>query len=161
MASQFCQFCGAGMEPDSTFCQACGKSQSAQAVQATPAQQTYSAPSQANAAPQQQYAPNTTPQYNHSAAYNAGMQAALDAPLKVGDYVGMFLLMCIPIVRFIMILVWGFGSSSNVNKKNFARAVMILFVIGLVLSIIFGIVFGAILFPLISDAINEYGNTIY
>ncbi len=152
MASQFCQYCGAGMEPNSTFCQACGKSQSAQAAPAAPAQQAYTAP-------QQQY--NTTPQYNPNTAYNAGVQAALDAPLKVGEYIGMFLLMCIPIVRFIMILIWGFGSSSNTNKKNFARAVMILFVIGLALSIVFGILFGAVLFPLISDAINEYGSSMY
>lgn len=162
MASQFCQYCGAGMEPNSTFCQACGKSQSAQAAPAAPAQQAYTAPSPAYTAPQQQYSnPNSTPQYNPNTAYNAGVQSALDAPLKVGDYVGMFLLMCIPIVRFIMILVWGFGSSSNTNKKNFARAVMILFVIGLALSIVFGILFGAVLFPLISDAFNEYGSSMY
>lgn len=145
MASQFCQYCGAGMEINSTFCQACGKAQAAQATQT------------AASTPVQQYN-TTTPQYNPN-AYNPNAQSNLDAPLKVGDYIGMFLLMCVPIVRFIMILVWGFGSSSNTNKKNFARAVMILCVIMIAISIVLGILFGAVLMPIIQEYIDQYGSS--
>ena len=49
MANQFCQHCGAGMEPNATFCQSCGKAQ-------TPA----------SAAPV--YTPAPQPQYTHNAA---------------------------------------------------------------------------------------------
>jgi hypothetical protein len=54
-------------------------------------------------------------------------------PLSVGQYIGMFLLMSIPIVNLIMPLVWAFGGSVNTNKKNFARAFLILCVATLVL----------------------------
>lgn len=157
MASQFCQYCGAGMETNSTFCQACGKAQVSQAAEPTPVQQPNPAPSPTYAAPQQQYN-TTTPQYNPN-AYNPNAQSNLDAPLKVGEYIGMFLLMCIPIVRFIMILVWGFGSSSNTNKKNFARAIMILWVIMVVLSVVLIILFGAVLMPIIQEYIDQYGSS--
>ncbi|MHB1452836.1 MAG: zinc ribbon domain-containing protein [Saccharofermentanales bacterium] len=150
MASQFCQYCGAGMDPDSTFCQACGKAQAAP-------EQPGPAPAAAYTPPQQQYN-TTTPQYNPNVAYNSSVQGNLDAPLKVGEYIGMMLLMCIPIVRFIMVLVWGFGSTSNTNKKNFARAIMILFVIMIAVSIVIGILFGAILMPLIQEYIDEVGS---
>jgi hypothetical protein len=33
---------------------------------------------------------------------------------------------------------WSFGGSVNPNKKNYARAMLIVFVTGLILSIIFG-----------------------
>jgi len=50
----------------------------------------------------------------------------------------MFLLLCIPIVNFILLLVWSFGGNVNQNKKNYARATLLLMVIGVVLSIVFG-----------------------
>jgi len=42
----------------------------------------------------------------------------------------------IPFIGFIMLLVWAFGSQTNPNKKNWARAILILMLIGIVLSII-------------------------
>lgn len=38
----------------------------------------------------------------------------------------MLLLMCVPILNVILLFVWGFGSSANLNKKNLARASLIL-----------------------------------
>jgi predicted neutral ceramidase superfamily lipid hydrolase len=48
----------------------------------------------------------------------------------------MFILMAIPLVNLIMLFVWGFSSSENTNKKNFARASLILLVIAIVLWIV-------------------------
>lgn len=36
------------------------------------------------------------------------------------------------------LFMWSFGGSVNPNKKNYARAMLIVFVTGLILSIIFG-----------------------
>ncbi len=47
-------------------------------------------------------------------------------PPGVGQYIGMFLLMCVPFLNIIVLFVWGFGSSVNPNKKNFARAALIM-----------------------------------
>jgi hypothetical protein len=57
-------------------------------------------------------------------------------PLPVWKYIGIFLLRAIPIVGIVMIFVWAFGSSCNRNTKNYARAVLITFVIFLVLSLV-------------------------
>ncbi len=48
----------------------------------------------------------------------------------------MLFLMCIPILNLILLFVWGFGSTVNLNKKNFARAALILLVIGIIFSIV-------------------------
>lgn len=57
-------------------------------------------------------------------------------PLPVWKYMGIFILTGIPIINLIMVLVWSFGSSCNRNTKNFARAVLIFWIIGLILAIV-------------------------
>lgn len=61
-----------------------------------------------------------------------------DAPLSMGQFLGMMLLTCIPIVGFILLLVWAFSGSSNENKKNYARAALIMAIIFTVLWFILG-----------------------
>lgn len=59
-----------------------------------------------------------------------------NSPLSLGQYLVMMLLMFIPLVNIVLLFVWGFGNY-NVNKKNFARAQLIVMAIGIVLSILF------------------------
>lgn len=47
------------------------------------------------------------------------------------------LLMVIPIANIVMLFVWGFGSSGNLNRKNWAKAALIWMAIGVVCSILF------------------------
>lgn len=61
-----------------------------------------------------------------------------DAPLSMGQFLGMMLLTCIPVVGLILLLVWAFSGSSNENKKNFARAELIMAIIFTVLWLILG-----------------------
>ncbi len=77
-------------------------------------------------------------------------------PLPIWKYMGMMLLTGIPIIGFIMILVWSFGSSFNKNTRNYARAVLILGIIGFVLAIVTLIVNWA----MIQYLIDNY-NSIY
>lgn len=56
------------------------------------------------------------------------------APLTVGQYIGMFLLLMIPIANIILLFVWAFGGDINLNKKNYARASLIL---GLIVSVLY------------------------
>ena len=49
------------------------------------------------------------------------------------------ILLAIPIVGLIMCFVWAFGTG-NLNRRNFARAALILMAVGILLSIIFGAV---------------------
>lgn len=46
--------------------------------------------------------------------------------------------MLVPILSIVPLSMWGFGGPVNPNKKNFARAVLIVGAAGVVLSIVFG-----------------------
>ena len=63
--------------------------------------------------------------------------------MSVGQYLISYLILCIPIAGFIMMLMWAFGSNVNINKKNWMRATFIWGIIIAVLYIIFAIVFAA------------------
>ena len=113
----FCENCGNKLPEGAKFCGGCG-------AKTEPVQPAYTASYY-----QQAYAP---PQ---PAAYSG--QPGTE-PLRVGQYIGMLLLMCVPILGVILLFVWSFGGSVNLNKKNYARAMLIVCAIGLILSIIFG-----------------------
>lgn len=57
--------------------------------------------------------------------------------VTIGDWVITMILMCIPVVNFIMLLVWAFSNSTPVSKANWAKASLIFMVIGFVLLILF------------------------
>ena len=61
-------------------------------------------------------------------------------PISMWGYFGYELLFGIPVIGFIILLVFAFGGSGNINLKNFARSkfcyVILLFVIFVVLAAI-------------------------
>lgn len=57
------------------------------------------------------------------------------SPLSVGSYLVMLIVSAIPLVGLIMMFVWGFGNS-NRNRKNFARASLILTAVGIVIFLL-------------------------
>ena len=59
-------------------------------------------------------------------------------PISMWGYFGYSLLFAIPLVGFILICVFSFGGTRNVNLKNYARSFFCWFI---VLLIILGIVF--------------------
>ncbi|MBD3615543.1 MAG: hypothetical protein HUJ22_03145 [Gracilimonas sp.] len=66
--------------------------------------------------------------------------------MSLKDWVISVLISFIPMVGFIMLLVWSFSDSTNPNKKNWARATVIIFAAFFVLYLIFAFVFmGAIM----------------
>jgi len=81
------------------------------------------------------------PVYAPSPAYAPPMQMAplgYAPPLSMGQYLVTFLLMGIPLLNVILLFVWGFGSSTNPNKKNLARAILLMSVIGFAIWAIVG-----------------------
>jgi predicted nucleic acid-binding Zn ribbon protein len=138
----FCPKCGATVENGTRFCSECGTD--VLAAQAAPtgnaaqpqyARNTYGTPPPPPAPPQPrpQYG---YPQYPQPVNPN-------DAPLSVGQFILTMIVFAIPLVGFIMMLVWAFSSDVNKNRKNYSRAALILWVIGVVISIVLLIVAGA------------------
>jgi len=67
--------------------------------------------------------------------------------MSVKDWLITMLIMAIPVVGLVMLFVYAFGDSGNVNLKNWAKAQLIVMaiVLGLVLLglIVFGSIFAA------------------
>ncbi|MBQ7891091.1 MAG: hypothetical protein IJ359_02940 [Erysipelotrichaceae bacterium] len=62
------------------------------------------------------------------------------AIVSTWEFLGAMLLMCIPVLGWILLLVWALGGCRKINKRNFARASVILIVIGLLVSFAIGLV---------------------
>jgi len=150
--TRFCLNCGSPVEENSTFCTACGT-----AMEAAPAAtqtQPAAAPPQQAASPyqqdtkqqyqQQQSYQQAAPQYTQSnyAAEMPPAKGSIYEPISVLGYIGISLLMCIPIVGIVLALYWAF-KSKKVNRRNFARAMLIMMVVAMIISLIFGFIIGA------------------
>lgn len=57
-------------------------------------------------------------------------------PISMWGYFGYELLFAIPVVGFIILLVFAFGGSGNVNVKNFARSKFCIFILSLVIFLV-------------------------
>jgi hypothetical protein len=76
-------------------------------------------------------------------------------PVKTGDWFLTMLITAIPLVGLIMLFVWAFGSGTNPNKANWAKASLIWYLVAVVIAIIFIVVFGALLFSGLSSSSFE------
>ena len=81
-----------------------------------------------------------------------GMQPSTE-PLSVKEWFVTLFITYIPLVGLIMLLVWAFDSSTNINKKNFAKASLIWMLIGIALAILFLIAFAGLIMSL-GDSYN-------
>lgn len=154
--AQYCRSCGSTLEEGAQFCRTCG---AAAAQPAAP--QQYTAPVAPQPAAQQGYAPPYAAPYSPPAPppayYAAGAQPVAWAPVGVGEYIGMMFLTAIPLVGLILLITWAFGSQTNPSKRNYARAILILMVIG----IVFSILLSATLLPLLSNMIDSMSGYTY
>lgn len=48
----------------------------------------------------------------------------------------------LPIIGFILVLVWAFDSTTNIHKKNWAKGNLLIMILGMVLVFFFLFVFG-------------------
>jgi hypothetical protein len=56
--------------------------------------------------------------------------------LTVGDWMIILLLISIPIINIIMLFVWALSSDTNETKSNFAKAVLMWFVVIIIIWIL-------------------------
>ena len=60
--------------------------------------------------------------------------------MSTSDWLVTFLVLMIPCVNIIMLFIWGFSGTGNLNRRNAARAYLILYAIIFALVIIFYVV---------------------
>lgn len=75
-----------------------------------------------------------TPPQPSANYYN--MQSTNNEPVTIGGWIGVFFLSVLPLVNLIMLFVWAFSSSTKQSLKNYARAVLILSLIGTILIVV-------------------------
>lgn len=130
-----CPNCKAQFPDGIVFCNNCGSKLEAEI------------PVQQNAYQQQQYQQQSPVYQQPAPAYQqpaAPAQNELTRPMRTGEFFLTTFLIGLPLVGFILCLVWAFGSSANENKRNFCRAQLIWVLIALVISILFGVIAAAV-----------------
>ena len=86
---------------------------------------------------QPQY-PQQQGQYSQQPAsgYAGGGYQGNTSVMSVKDWIITYLLMCIPFANFVFLFMWAFGSSGNVNRKNWAKASLLWTAIMLIFMIV-------------------------
>lgn len=141
-----CKKCGRELPEDAKFCGVCGTPtatlsdytapmtpQAAAPVPGDTATAQNSAPSSTYAAPKPTY---TAPQPTYHTDTYVPQPADNRAPLTTGQYMLMDLLMVVPVVNVVMLMIWAFGDSANLNRKAWSRSRLIWIGIGLAVTIV-------------------------
>ena len=147
--AKFCTQCGATLPDETRFCTECGATLPGGADPAPPPPQAES-PIQ-SPPPQQSAPPPQQPVYQQPAYQQPAPPAPppIDPdrppkgskyePISTGGFIGIFLLLCIPIIGFILMIVWACGGCRKVTKRALARAMLIFTAITLVITLVLGL----------------------
>ena len=122
----FCSKCSAKIPDGSLFCPECGQ-------KLVSAAQSY--PQGPQVRQQPQYVPPRERQTRVSPVVQP-VSDPLRAPLSTGNFFWMPVLIGIPLVGLILLLVWAFSKDVNVNRKNYARSVLIWILVTAILAVL-------------------------
>lgn len=157
----FCTNCGTQVADGVKFCTSCGTPIAATAPSAeqppvTPPQAAQQPPVAASPPIQRPtVAPPPPPVYTAPSAATVYQEE----PISTGSYIGILLLLLIPIVNLICVIIWACGGSRKRNKTNLARALLVWMLIGTVLACLVFFV-GSLLFGDQIEALKEFGSQI-
>lgn len=125
-------------------------------VQSVPQQPTAQPVQQMPQQPPVQPMPQSVPQPVPARPVNpvdaAPKQGSAYEPISTGGYIGIFLLMGVPLVGFIFTIVWACGGCRKISKRNLSRAALILMLIGIIITAVCAVV-GYIFTDMVIDAL--------
>lgn len=92
--------------------------------------------------------PQATPPY---VAQSVQVVQPAQNQMTLGNWLVTMLVLSIPLVGFIMLLVWAFGGSDQPSRKTYCQATLLWGVIAIVLVILIMLIFGASLGAIMSS----------
>lgn len=127
----FCRECGAEIKENGRFCPACGTE--VRLVRKTePVKEEVTVKKETTSSSRE----NTVQQTAQQTVADTDNRN-MDEVMSVWSYVILFIIGAIPIIGIIVIIVFAINSS-NKNKTNYCRAIIVLWLIGVVLMLLFG-----------------------
>ncbi len=103
-----------------------------------------------SAASGEQFNPYTTPPPSDSKYASVG----------VWSYVGMMVLFSLPVIGFILAIIWAFDAR-NINRRNYARAILVLTAIIFLLSTVITVVGIVLLYDVIKEIMESFPQNGY
>ncbi|NPV91266.1 MAG: hypothetical protein HPY50_10905 [Firmicutes bacterium] len=114
----FCETCGEKLLGASSFCVGCGSKIGSPG------------PVAHQAAAQETLPPVSMRHSSHTWTPPVGLHDARERePLTTGQYLLMFLLLSLPLLNLVLLFKWSFWPGGNINRRNFARASLVVFLI--------------------------------
>lgn len=159
---KFCAECGTKLEDGDLFCPECGTK--AEVVQPVAVAEPQPQP-EPEPQPQPQPQPQPVPQAESDPR---PAPTSRYAPVSAWGYVGNFFLLCIPLVGFVLTIVWACGGCHKINKRNMARGILLFYLLLLVLAIIavivtvvIAIAAGSALMPILREIFYNFIYSLY
>ena len=161
-----CNKCGASLAEDTRFCTECGNKIEAAATPAEAAvteevteevkepvyqRQTYQQPVYQQPVYQQPVQPQPVVQPVQQAPKTDAKPEGKYALISTGGFIGITLLMCIPLLGQLLLIIWALGGCKKKQKTYYARACLILMII----SVVLGALIGFAAKKLVSNFINN------
>lgn len=88
--------------------------------------------------------------YSNSSAYDV---------LSSWGFVGSMIVMSLPLIGFIMTIVWASGGTTNLNRRNLARGYLLIMGFGILLSVI--LAFALASSGVTLNQLNQFNNLLY
>jgi hypothetical protein len=154
--ANFCTNCGKEITEGVAYCTGCGTpiaAEEAKSPQAEPEVKQESQAAQEKERPQPAYTASPQPAYQAQALPIAEKSNTV----STGYFFGMMFLYTIPVLGWLACLITALVPK-NPTKRNFAKAIIIWFIVSLVLSVIGYFVFKGLFYKLLDIIKNEYGN---
>jgi len=132
----FCPNCGKDLPDHAKFCNGCGNAIKDEKEESYPKDSYYNPQPK----PVQPKETQTQPQIRQGeykpATFSQSSYSSNESILSIGSYIGIMIISAIPIVGFIMLLVWSFSSNVNMNKKNFAIAMLVMGIVMFIITLL-------------------------